>query len=223
MKMRTLVLGLLLSGCVMDAGDASDASDASDPSEELATTSQDSTVLDNCAVGTAANATGTITLFSGDSYTRGDLTMDLAGPTRCDCIDWQGLYDVDGETVADAAYPKCRPDAIFQVTVSKPPGFTGHFQAFSELTDKVHDAVDCSHSSIHMELWQELGRGLWKRLWSGSQIAHYDPPLDPTKTGRCYQTIGEASPTVLNGVYRVKAVATPAGEQGYGTITISGG
>jgi len=217
--MRTLILGVLLSGCVMDASEPSDPSGADD---ELATIAQDSTVLDNCAVGSALNATGSVGLFSGDSYTRSDLTMDLIGTTRCDCIDWQGVFDTLGQAAADAAYPKCRPDAIVQFSVSKPSGFTAHFQAFSEMTDKVHTQIDCSHSSIHMELWQSTGRGIWKRLWSGSQIAHYDPPLDPAQTGRCYQTIGEASPSVASGLYRVKAVATPAGEQGYGTIQITG-
>lgn len=208
--MRTgMLMVLLLAGCALD-GEGEET--------ELATAAQASTVLDNCAVGTAANALGTVSGGGSDAYTRSDLTMDLIGTNRCDCIDWQGVYDVEGEAVADAAYPKCRPDAIFQVTVSG----TAHFQAFSEMTDKVHTQVDCSHSNVHMELWKSIGRGIWQRMWSGTQTAHYDPPLNPGFTGRCYQTLGEASPSVPTGLYRVKAVATPAGEQGYGTIQITG-
>jgi hypothetical protein len=209
MTMRTMLVVCFASGCALDAAD---------DAEDLAATAQASTVLDNCAVGTAANALGTVSGGVGDSYTRSDLTMDLIGTNRCDCIDWQGLYDSAGEAAADAAYPKCRPDAIFQVTVSG----TAHFQAFSELTDKVHTQVDCSHSNVHMELWKSIGRGIWERMWSGTQTAHYDPPLIVGQTGRCYQTVGEVSPSVTSGLYRVKAVATPAGEQGYGTIQITG-
>jgi hypothetical protein len=204
--MRIVMLMCLLSGCALDAGD----------DQELATTAQSSTVLDNCAVGTAANALGTVSA-AGDSYTRSDLTMDLIGINRCDCIDWQGVYDSLGQAAADAAYPKCRPDAIFQVTVTG----SAHFEAFSEMTDKVHTQIDCSHSNVHMELWKSIGRGVWQHLWSGTQTAHYDPPLVSGQTGRCYQSVGEASPSVSTGLYRVKAVATPAGEQGYGTIQIT--
>jgi len=205
--MRTLLLGLLVSGCAMDAHDAA--------SDEVATTAQDSTVLNNCAVGNAVNATGTISVGVGDSYTRSDLTMDLIGTNRCDCIDWQGVYDVDGEAAANAAYPTCRPDAFVNFTVSKPLGATAHFQVFSEMTDHIHNATDCSHSNLHMELWKSTGRGIWQRLWTGTQTAYWDGY-------RCFQTVGEASPSVASGLYRVKAVGTFANEQGYSTITISG-
>src|SRR6185312_5489252 len=69
MTMRTLIWGLLMTGCVTADGDAT---------EDLAANAQDSTVLDNCAVGTATNALGTVAA-AGDSYTRSDLVMDLAG------------------------------------------------------------------------------------------------------------------------------------------------
>ena len=204
--MRTLILGLLMTGCVTADGDAT---------EDLAATAQDSTVLDNCAVGTAANALGTVAA-AGDSYTRSDLVMDLAGTNRCDCIDWQGMYDSLGmdaaaAAAANAAYPKCRPEAIFQVSVTG----SAHFEAFSEMTDHIHDATDCSHSNIYMELWKSIGRGIWQHLWSGTQTAHWDGY-------RCYQTVGEASPSVPTGLYRVKGVATFANEQGYATIQITG-
>ncbi|MEP6863906.1 MAG: hypothetical protein ABJE66_24980 [Deltaproteobacteria bacterium] len=209
---RTLMLMCLSSGCVLDAADDT----------ELATTAQASTVLDNCAVGTAANALGTVST-AGDSYTRSDLVMDLIGTQRCDCIEWQGMYDSLGmdaaaAAAANAAYPKCRPEAIFQVTVTG----SAHFEVFSEMTDKVHTQVDCDHSDLHMELWKSIGRGIWQRMWSGTETAHFDPPLNPAMIGRCPQTVGEASPSVPAGLYRVKAVATPAGEQGYGTIQIMG-
>jgi hypothetical protein len=212
--MRTLMLCVVLTGCVIDAGD----------SDELASTGQASTVLDNCAVGHAANALATVSVGGGDSYSRSSTTMDLSGTNRCDCINWQGVFDSHGgsnneaaaEAAAEAAYPKCRPDAIVQFTVSGPPTmFSAHFEAFSELTEKVHTQVDCSHSNVHMELWRNIGGDVWQHMWSGTQTAHWE-------AGRCYQTVGEASPSVPNGLYRVKAVATPAGEQGYETIEITG-
>jgi len=205
--MRTLMMLCLMSGCALDtAGD----------DEELAATAQASTVLDNCAVGHAANALATVSVGIGDSYTRSSVTMDLSGANRCDCINWQGVFDSLGQAAADAAYPTCRPDAIMQVTVSGPSGmFSAHFEAFSELTEKVHTQIDCSHSNVHMELWKNVGGDVWQHMWSGTQTAHWD-------AGRCYQTVGEASPSVPNGLYRVKAVATPAGEQGYETVTITG-
>jgi hypothetical protein len=195
-----------LSGCAVDEDEV-----------EVATTDQASTILDQCAVGHNPNATETLTTtVRSDSYGRSATTMNLIGTGRCDCIDWQGVFDVEGEAAADAEYPKCRPEAIYQLTVSALSTDKAHYTVFSELTDKVHTQIDCSHSNVHMEVWQQTAPSTWLKTWGGTQIAHWD-------AGRCYQTVGEASPNLPNGVYRIHAVATPAGEQGYDTIVLSGG
>lgn len=208
--MKPLLLLCLLGACALDSTDPLD-------DEDLATTAQDSTVLDNCAVGHAANATSSVTPFTYDAYSRSSTTMNLIGPTRCDCLDWQGLFDSAGEAAANAAYPKCRPDTIVDFTVTGASGIVGaHFQVDSEFTEKIHDAGRCAQSSLHMELWKSIGRGVWQRMWQGTQVPFWN-------AGRCWQTVGEASPVVANGLYRVKAVANIPGEQGYEGVLIYAG
>ena len=200
-----LCVSLLLASCALDEA------------EDLGATDQASTLLDVCAVGHAANATSSVTPASYDSFSRSSTTMNLTGATRCDCLDWQDIADSQGDAAANLAYPKCRPDTLVDFTVTGATATSQvHFQSFTELTEKVHTQTDCSHSNLHMELWKSVGRGVWQEMWWGTQTAHWD-------AGRCYQTVGEASPTVPNGLYRVKAVATPTGEQGYETVKIYAG
>ncbi|MEO8551690.1 MAG: hypothetical protein ABI678_17055 [Kofleriaceae bacterium] len=206
--MKPLILLCFLGACALDTNPAD--------TDELAEASQASTVLDNCAVGHAANATSAVTPFAYDAYGRSSTTMNLIGPTRCDCLDWQGIFDSQGEAAANAQYPKCRPDTIVDFTVTSAGFFGAHFQVDSEFTEKIHDAGRCAQSSLHMELWQSVGRGLWQRLWQGTQVPFWN-------AGRCWQTVGENSPAVGNGLYRVKAVANIPGEQGYEGLVIYAG
>jgi hypothetical protein len=206
MKRCFFVSVILLSGCAVD--------------DELASTDQSSTIVDQCAVGHAINAEEVLSAGS-DSYARSATTMDLTGPGRCDCINWQGVFDVSGEAAADAAYPTCRPEAIYSLRVKALATDLAHYTVFSEFTDKVHTQADCTLSKLHMELWRQTGPDTWQEFWWGTQTAHWD-------AGRCYQTVGEAAPNkatpnMANGFYRIHAVATPAGEQGYDGIVLSGG
>ena len=208
--MKPLIVLCLFGACALDSNDATDDVD------NLAQADQASTVLDNCAVGHAANATSAVTPFTSDAYGRSSTTMNLIGPTRCDCLDWQGIFDSQGEAAANAQYPKCRPDTIVDFTVTNASFFGAHFQVNSEFTEKIHDAGRCAQSSLHMELWQSIGRGVWSRMWQGTQIPFWN-------AGRCWQTVGESSPVVGNGLYRVKAVANIPGEQGYEGVVIYAG
>jgi hypothetical protein len=208
--MRPLIVLCLFSACALDSNDATDDVDNLSQAEQAAT------VLDNCAVGHAANATSAVTPFTSDAYGRSSTTMNLIGPTRCDCLDWQAIMDSQGEDAANAQYPKCRPDTIVDFTVTNASLFAAHFQVNSEFTEKIHDAERCAQSRLHMELWKSIGRGVWSRMWQGTQIPFWD-------AGRCWQTVGESSPAVHDGIYRVKAVATIPGEQGYEGVVIYAG
>ena len=204
MKRCFLFSVILKSGCAVD--------------EEVSSIDQSSTILDQCAVGHAANASEILTtLTRSDSYGRSATTMDLFGSGRCDCINWQGVFDVEGEAAADAAYPTCRPEAIYDLRVKALSTDLAHYTVFSEFTDKVHTQANCALSKLHMEVWKRISTApdVYQQIWGGTQIAHWD-------AGRCYQTVGEASPNLPNGFYRIHAVATPAGEQGYDTIVLSG-
>jgi hypothetical protein len=201
-----LCVSLLLASCALDEA------------EDLGSTDQASTLLDVCAVGHAANATSSVTPASYDAFSRSSTTMNLTGANRCDCLDWQDIADSQGDDAANLAYPKCRPETFVDFTVTgATAGSQVQFGAFTELTEKVHTQVDCSRSTLEMQVWKSVGRGVWQVVWSPRAIAaHWD-------AGRCYQTMGAGSPTVPNGLYRVKAVATPTGEQGYETVKIYAG
>ncbi|MFT3692559.1 MAG: hypothetical protein QM831_05410 [Kofleriaceae bacterium] len=206
MKRSLIVVSALFVGCV----------DSGEPADDVAELDQASTVLNDCAVAKAANATGVVgPLAASDSYGRQPVKSNrdpMVG--GCGCTDWQAIYDSQGQAAADAAVPKCRPYIIFQVQNTSTTQLV-KFHVDSELTDLfLNDPVGCSQSSVHMEIWKNTGGTQYQQVWENT--------LTPTYSGGAcaIHNMGVYSPAEPAGLYRVRAVANVPGEQGYGGVVI---
>jgi hypothetical protein len=196
-----LALGTL--GC-MEAPDA----------PALGATEHASTIFDDCATWTDANASE----FSsnvGDGYTRSQATIN----NTCGCADWQVDQNLHGTAHANAAFPDCRPTTIVDFSLA-----SGGRQVSAEVpgwTHLVNGKTECLNSTFEAKLQKfNWGTGAYDTIASSGL-------LHPTwSSGACDPLLWVQDLWIGvggSGDYRMRARATRGMDEfnhGYETVNI---
>jgi hypothetical protein len=144
------------------------------------------TVDDNCATGKELNAETTVVPLQYDFYYRP-----------------QGSTDD----------PLCRGETIVEFTVTNAPGPLGvQFHTSTTFGSDPFGGgnfteAECHASRATTDIWEKTGPNLWKKIWGAAVTGTWDSSIR-----LCSRLIGDNSPAVGNGVYRV-----------HGTGVIDGG
>ena len=197
-----------IGGCAVDG-----QPDEADVETSAAT--QDSTVIDNCATGSTANASSTMTSTSGDSYSRSAAKIN----TTCGCAAWQVDMNAHGAAQADIDFPSCRPWTYYDVTV------TGFGNAGDRVGAHVNSwqttsKTECENSELDIAIQENVG-GTWFAVWP-TTLHHYvieHPTFNPN-TGSCEALEIDRGISDV-GVYRIEARAVKgldANNHGYAGV-----
>lgn len=174
----------------------------------------DTTILDDCAVGHAANATA-VTSGSDVAYTRSAATINAA--THCDCADWQQDENLNGEAQADADHPTCRPDTFLDILwehSTVPPWWWVVVQSWN-----VANATECNNSTLNVSLWEQTSPNVWTKQSEQTVNAVWD-----VNSNVCSPTSISGNDVTYGVLYRIHARATRGlakNNHGYETVTIA--
>ena len=208
--MKTLIYSVVcvgLGACGMDSPDTADLATSD--------TAQASTILNNCATGSDANAQTSVFDDQLDTYTRSATKID----TTCGCAAWQVDMNAHGTAQANIDYPSCRPWTYFDVTLA--------YNTAMGLSTEVDtwgttSATECTNSEVDMAI-EENVNGTWIPIWpvTANHFYVFHPTFDSAK-GSCDQFVKQHIVTDP-GVYRLKGRAIRGEDQynhGYAGVVL---
>lgn len=202
---------LLITACAVDAAGADRPPDGSAAAIEQATT-----VLDDCAVGHAANAFEDAALASPQSYTRkGDPMINFT----CDCKAWQQDANANGTAQADLDHPLCRSNTFVNVQWENAVGAIPQYTVEVPSWSLTNGDIECKNSTLAVSLWKLDSTNTWVK--QGPTVTK-SPTVNSNGVCSSVQIQDVAGST--GELYRIHAIATRGHDDnnhGFETVKIS--
>jgi hypothetical protein len=180
--------------------------------DQLASTDQEMTTLDDCATGDNPNAFTSIST-TDDSYTRTANTINNV----CGCKGWQQVAVDSGQDAADQQFPDCRHGTLVKFSLS---GQQLGFLLGAEVSNwGVSNQTDCLNSDLTVKLQQWNGTS-FTTVWQNTEV-----PTTWNGTSCSPRNYYSPQGLAMSGTYYLRATArrgTPASNNGYATVLVRG-